>query len=123
MSVFQSLTLGTLAILVVWDIVQLATGRGARRPAFVRCLIWTTAAVSIARPQWIQMLANRIGIQRGADLVMYSMALTFLATTFFLYARTVQLQRQVIELARELAILKAVRPAAAGNADDGPAPG
>lgn len=111
MTPFQWLTLAVLSTVLVLEAVQLF-----RRPAnwgmvLFRATVWCCAAVAIARPALTQSLANRIGIQRGADLVIYLLALTFLATSFFLYARTVRLQRQVIALARELAIMQAHAPA------------
>lgn len=115
MTPFQWLTLAVLSAVLLLEAIQLW-----RRPAnwamvLFRASVWCCAAIAIARPGLTQSLANRIGIRRGADLVIYLLALTFLATSFFLYARTVRLQRQVIALARELSILQARAPSAAGE--------
>ena len=118
MTAFQWLSLACLALVLVWELVMLAVGRGNWRVALVRCGVWIAAAIAITRPDLLQSLANRIGIRRGADLLIYLLALTFLATTFFLYSRYVRLERQVVQLVRELAILEAKRPQPA--TDHGP---
>ena len=112
MTPFQWLTLSCLALVLVWELVMLALGHSPWRIALVRCGVWITAAIAITRPDLLQSLANRIGIRRGADLLIYLLALTFLATTFFFYSRYVRLERQVVQLVRELAILEAKRPRA-----------
>ena len=118
MTPFQWLSLGCLALVLVWELAMRAVGRGNWRVALVRCGVWIAAAIAITRPDLLQSLANRIGIRRGADLLIYLLALTFLATTFFLYSRYVRLERQVVQLVRELAILEAKRPQSA--TDHGP---
>lgn len=110
MTTFQWLSLGSLALVLVWELVMRAVGRSNWRVALVRCGVWIAAAIAITRPDLMQSLANRIGIRRGADLLVYLLALTFLATTFFLYSRYVRLERQVVQLVRELAILDAKKP-------------
>ena len=81
-----------------------------------RTLIWTTAAlcsaaaaIAIARPDLPQLAASTLGINRGADLVMYLLCLSFLVLSFYFYARYVRLQRQVTEVIRHLAIQEARR--------------
>lgn len=107
MTPFQLCTLGILGVMLLWEIVRLLTGRALRRPALVRCLVWLAAGISIAKPKLLQSMATAVGIQRGTDLVVYLLALTFLATTFYMYSRYVRIQRQVVDLVRELAILQA----------------
>jgi hypothetical protein len=67
----------------------------------------------------VQQLATAIGIGRGADVVLYLFVLAFLATAFYFYSRTVQLQRQVTQLVRHIAIQEARR----GTSDSGTASG
>jgi hypothetical protein len=115
MTPFQWLTLGCLALILLGELWAFLVGRGSWRPALVRSSVWLAAAVSIARPDLLQAVANTLGIHSGANLVIYLLALTFFATAFFLYSRYVRLQRQVVALVREMAILEAQRP---GNVRD-----
>jgi hypothetical protein len=110
MTPFQWLSLGCLASILVWELAMLCAGRSQCRVALVRCGVWIAAAIAITRPDLLQSMANRIGIRRGADLLVYLLALTFLTTTFFFYSRYVRIERQVVQLVRELAILQARRP-------------
>ncbi|OHB78184.1 MAG: hypothetical protein A2W31_03275 [Planctomycetes bacterium RBG_16_64_10] len=109
MTPFQWLTLGGLTGAVLWELSRIVTGRGLWRLALVRCGVWVLAATAIARPDWIQTLATRIGIHRGTDLLVYLLVLTFLGSAFVFYSCYVRLRRQVVELVRELAILDARR--------------
>jgi len=109
MTPFQWITLVSLSAALLWELIRMRTGRGPWRQGAVRGVVWTMAAVAIAKPELLQAAARLIGIQRGADLVFYVTALAFVATSFFLYARTIRLQSQVTELVRELAILEAHR--------------
>lgn len=119
MNPFQWLTLCCLTVAVAWEVFRTVSGRGQRRMALVRCSVWMAAAAAIAQPGLLQALANRTGIHRGTDLLVYLLAFAFLATAFTFYSRYVRLQRQVIELVREFAILEA-RRAASRTADDLP---
>ena len=80
-----------------------------------RMLIWLAAGVAIADPDLVQRLAGIAGIDRGADLVFYVFVLVFLAVSLYFYARNAQLQRELTEVVRHLAILEARR-----GADDPP---
>jgi hypothetical protein len=115
MNLFQWLTISILAILLLWEV----TARRRRMPStgiwLLRCTIWIGAALAIAFPGMTQGLASGIGIGRGADVVMYSFVLAFLFTSFYFYARMVNLQRQVTQLVRHLAIQEAQRGSDAGN--------
>ena len=58
MTAFQWLSLGSLALVLVWELVMRATGRSNWRVALVRCGVWIAAAIAITRPDLLQSLAN-----------------------------------------------------------------
>jgi hypothetical protein len=109
MNLFQWLSLAFLGGLLLWDLVSFARGRVLRGPWFVRCCVWVAAMVAIARPDLTQDVAMALGITTGANLVMYLFVLAFLATAFYFYSRYVQLQRQLTEVVRHVAINEARR--------------
>ncbi len=109
MNTFQFLGLGFLAVVAMRTVVGMSRVAGSRRGGMLRMLIVAAAAVAIAEPSAVQRLANAMGIGRGADVVLYSFALAFLATTFYFYARYLRLQQQVTELVRHVAISEARR--------------
>jgi len=111
MTMFQLLSVTALGLLLGWEFISLSR-RSVRRAFWgLRCITWTAAIVAIVFPELVTRIALTVGIRRGADLVMYAMALAFLGTTFFFYSRYVRLQVQITELVRHLAIMEAQRSA------------
>jgi hypothetical protein len=109
MTLFQWLSLSSLGGLLLWEMVSFLRGRVSRKPWLVRCVVWVAAAVAIARPGLTQEVAVAVGINRGTDLVLYLFVLAFLVTAFYLYSRSVRLQRQLTEVVRHVAITEARR--------------
>ena len=109
MNLFQFLAIGSLAIVVLGELARLGQGRLSLSHWIVRTAVWVAAAVAIARPPLVQSLANLLGIGRGTDVLLYGLVFVFLATSFYLYSRTVLLQRQVTELIRLFALDNAQR--------------
>jgi hypothetical protein len=107
MTPFQWLTLPILGLLLVWEGVRLGRGLGSRWFTLFRAVVWASAAAAIADPNLTQRVAGALGIGLGANLVLYVFVLTFLGTSFFLYARLLQMQQQITVLVRYLAIREA----------------
>jgi small membrane protein len=104
MSWFQILALSALGMLVLSDLLTVPSARGSRLLKLSRMGVWLAAGVAIAIPDIIQRLARLVGIDRGADLVLYLFILTFLWVSFYFYSRYVRLQRQLTELVRQMAL-------------------
>ena len=64
-------------------------------------------AVAVIFPDITQDAADVVGVGRGADLVMYIAIVAVMFVLLHYYTKFVELQRQVTELTRELAILRA----------------
>lgn len=109
MNAFQILGLTFLAIVGLQSLIAMAQVAGSRRAALLRLSVVIVAAIAIAEPNSVQRVATAIGIGRGADVVLYSFSLAFLATTFYFYSRYIRLQQQVTELVRHAAISEARR--------------
>jgi small membrane protein len=65
------------------------------------------AALAVVFPSWTTVVANAVGVGRGADLVAYLVEVSLLFVCLHYYTKFVDLQRQVTDLVRELAILRA----------------
>jgi hypothetical protein len=115
MNLFQYFAIGILALLLFAELVGLRRSVAGKGVALFRCLIWIAAALAITFPASMQTIATSIGIGRGADVVLYLFVLAFLVTSFYFYARTVRLQRQITEIVRHIAIQNATR----GTGDSG----
>jgi hypothetical protein len=109
MNLFQWLALPAILVVLLAEFVGLVRHQGSRRMRLFRCVIWTMAAVGIADPNLLQATATRVGIGRGADLVLYLFVLAFLGVSFYFYSRYVRLQRQLTDVVRYLAIQNARR--------------
>lgn len=91
-------------------------GGGARHQAIRRILLVLFvlgAAVSVLFPQLLTALARLVGIGRGTDLLLYVLVIAFLGFAATTYRRSRQLENQITELARQIALLGAEKPPAA----------
>jgi hypothetical protein len=91
-------------------------GGGARHQAIRRILLIVFvigAGVSVFFPNLLTSLANLVGIGRGADLLLYILVFAFLGFAATTYRRSRQLESQITELARQIALIEADKPPAA----------
>jgi hypothetical protein len=109
MNLFQWLTIPVLVLVLLVELFGLLRHPSRWASRLTRALIWTAALVAIVRPDISQVIADEIGIGRGADLVLYLFVLAFLAVSFYFYSRYIRLQRQLTEVVRHLAIQNARR--------------
>jgi small membrane protein len=103
-----------LAILVVLLILvrrgQTVRIRAVKRLAFLAFLAVTVYA--ILRPADVTWVANRIGVGRGTDLLLYCLAMAFFAFAVNTYVRFRNLETRFAELVRAVALQNAEPPAA-----------
>lgn len=69
-------------------------------------LLIVAAAVAIVFPDITQDAADVVGVGRGADLVLYISIVAVLFVLLHYYTKFVELQRQLTQMAREVAILR-----------------
>jgi hypothetical protein len=70
-------------------------------------LLLIAGAIAVVFPMWTTDVANLLGVGRGADLVTYIAIVTVMFVLVHYYTKFVELQQQVTDLTRELAILRA----------------
>jgi hypothetical protein len=109
MNPFQWLTLSGVAAVLAAEFLGLCRRTAGRKLRLLRIAVWSAAAAAIVDPGIPQAIAIRIGIGRGADLVLYLVVLTFLRASFYFYSCNMQLQRQLTIVVRHLAIQNAHR--------------
>lgn len=76
---------------------------------------WSLAIMLIANPGVSTQVAQRVGIGRGVDFVIYSLLIAFLWAHYQHYLRYKRVENEVTLLVRELAIAQASRPAGGGD--------
>jgi hypothetical protein len=102
-----------VAVLVIAFFVL--RGGGARHQAVRRILLVLFvlgAAVSVFFPQVLTWLANLVGIGRGTDLLLYVLVIVFLGIVATTYRRFRQMETQITQLSRRLALESAEKPPA-----------
>jgi small membrane protein len=62
------------------------------------------AAVSVLSPGSLTWVANRVGVGRGTDLVLYGMVVVFLFASIGVYQRMHHLEERIVRLTRALAL-------------------
>lgn len=115
--------LASIAVLVI--AVLVLRGGGARHQAIIRILLVLFvigAGIALFFPDLLTSLARLVGIGRGADLLLYLLVVAFLAFAATSYRRSRQLETQITELSRRIALLGAPRPGDAAD-DDAVRPG
>lgn len=70
-------------------------------------LLWAAAAIAIARPQLTVVVAQALGIVRGADLIFYLAILGMFVGFFVVYVRLRRLDEGLTQVVRRLAIAEA----------------
>jgi hypothetical protein len=67
------------------------------------------AGLAVLFPERTDYVANWIGVGRGADLIGYLVQVLLLFMSLHFYTKFVDVQRQLTQLVRELAILRGER--------------
>ncbi len=104
MNYFQIVALFTLVLLIISELNRRVRSTDRRLGGLVRLALWIFAAYLILKPELTSEIAHRLGIGRGADLVMYASILGGMVAWFNLQTRQVVLERQIVKLARVEAI-------------------
>jgi len=113
--VFQIISVVVIAVAAFF----IVRGRGARQQAIRRVitlLLIIAAASSVFFPQAWTWVANLLGIGRGTDLLVYLFVLIFIGFAATTYRRFRQLESELTQLSRQLALLTSPQP---GSDDDG----
>jgi hypothetical protein len=64
------------------------------------------AALAVLFPDMTTVVANRLGVGRGADLINYLVEVGLLFIVIHYYTKFVELQEQITVLTREIALLR-----------------
>ena len=67
----------------------------------------TVGGAAVIFPEETDVVANFVGVGRGVDLITYVIEVTVLFVLIHYYTKFVELQRQLTDVVREVAILRA----------------
>jgi hypothetical protein len=119
MTPFQWLFLGFSVVQLCRALLRIRRQRSA--PGFALAAVWLAAIVLLLNPDMTTVLANRLGIGRGADLMLYVMFFFMFWAHYQQYLRYKRVESHITLLVRELAIARADVPQ--GKPDGGQADG
>jgi protein-S-isoprenylcysteine O-methyltransferase Ste14 len=74
----------------------------------VAILLALLGVLAVLMPDAVTWLANRVGVSRGTDLILYLLVVAFLWATVALHRRIEDLERRYIDLVRLSAIVEAM---------------
>lgn len=102
--VFQLVTVPLVTLLFLRCVYRVIRRSRSRVGSLAGALIWFTAGVAILRPEVTNEAAELLGIGRGADLLLYLLAIAFLAAVFYFYQKAHRLESDLTRVVRRLAL-------------------
>lgn len=104
MNFIQVLLIAAVIALLVY-LLRSRTNAKAKAWVKVGYVLFVVAAVyAILRPDDTTVLANWLGVRRGADLITYALIIAFVFTTLSTYLRFKELELKYARLARAVAL-------------------
>ena len=102
--IIQAILLVIVAVFLLlfirtWYSVQTKALKRLAFLAFIAAMV-----VAILRPNWVNTLAHKVGVGRGTDLVLYTLAVAFVFVSVNTYFRLKSQEARFTELARAIAV-------------------
>lgn len=94
----------TVCVLFALGSALRVAGARPRWPAVLATALGLLGAVTIRDPDMTTRWARVVGITRGADLLLYLMALAFLGSWFYFYQKLRLMSNDITALVRALAL-------------------
>ena len=123
MLIFQIIVIPLAIVFFLTGVIRLYLGDRPRWIAVLRPILWLMAAIAVWRPDLTTRIAQLLGIGRGADLVLYTLAVAFLAAVFHFYRKFRQLEGEITSLVRHVALTSAEEVAGPASSGKGEATG
>jgi len=108
LNLFQTLALVVVGVLFLMTLMAIGRGWASRREGAIWVLVWVGAAFAIIWPDATTYIAQKLGIRRGADLLLYCAVVAMMTGFLMVYVRLRRIRREMTLLVRQLAIRDAV---------------
>ncbi len=116
MNTFQIIAVPITAFFAIRSILTLARGKQPFVGSAIISGMWLAATAAILEPDLTNWAAGVLGIGRGADLVIYVVALGLMIAFFYFYRKYRRLSDDITVVVREMALREADREEAATEA-------
>lgn len=99
----------TVAVLMSagWFLINRSKAQARAGMRIIVILFTVLAIVAIVVPEFVNSIANSIGVGRGADLILYMLTALFLFFILTYYVRIHEDQKKLVILARKIALIEA----------------
>jgi small membrane protein len=98
-------------VLALGKVIYTYKRRGMRTVQFFFwSLVWVGTALIISFPDITSLLANQLGIGRGADLIMYATLIVAFYLIFRIHLALDRLEREITEIVRTMALERPAEP-------------
>lgn len=115
MTAFQVIGIGVCGVMALSSVRRLFVVPGRRAANLFWTAMWSAATAAFVHPDGTTVIARSLGIDRGADMVLYSAVLAASIGFWVLSLRLRDQSRQITLLTRELALRDSRTP---GPVDD-----
>ena len=105
MSGFQYIGVTTVAALLVVTIILISTKKVGRISGLIWLMVWSCGIIALMQPDITTLIANIVGIHRGADLLLYIVVIIMTIGFFSMYLRLRQLRKEFTLLIRRISIM------------------
>lgn len=96
--------LGFIGLVLLRVVARFRSGRMTSRELLVWAFFWLLVAGATIRPQVTDRFAQWLGVERGADLLVYVSVLALFFLVFKLIGQVHDTEEEVTRLVRELAL-------------------
>jgi hypothetical protein len=110
MNTIQLVGLALFAFLITVNVSRMIRRRSVPRSSLAWLCIWSSGIVALLFPDQMTRIARILGVNRGADLLLYVSVLSGLLIAFVIYTRMRTTDRQITLIVRQLALTSAELP-------------
>jgi len=100
----QLILLALIALIVIKIVRQLIKRKIYTQEFLGWFIFWGVVAYIVINPQFTQFLAEKMGIGRGADLIVYFSLIFIYYALFHIFAKQKEMEQSITVLGREIAI-------------------
>ena len=107
MTPFQWILVGAISALAAVAVLAIAKGKVGRVAGAAWIVVLLVGLLAAIDPDRVTKIANAVGINRGADLVLYLLALAVFWGFLLVYIRLRRVRRELTLVVRRLAVMEA----------------